>query len=125
MSDWLKDAVAPESEPAPVLVTARLKLRRWQPGDRAPFAAMNADPQVMRYFPKPLTRTESDAFVDRLETGFDDFGYGVWALEVRASGQFIGFTGLALQTFEAPFTPAVEVGWRLATSKTRPESAGI
>jgi RimJ/RimL family protein N-acetyltransferase len=100
----------------PVLLTDRLKLRRWRAGDRAPFAAMNADVEVMRYFPQPLARAESDAFVERLESGFDELGYGVWALEVRATGEFIGFTGLARQTFQAPFTPAVEVGWRLARS---------
>jgi ribosomal-protein-alanine N-acetyltransferase len=98
----------------PELETERLVLRRWQPGDRAPFAAMNADPQVMEHFPAPLTPEESDALVDRIETGFARDGYGLWALETKDDGTFIGFTGLALQTFPAHFTPAVEVGWRLA-----------
>ncbi len=89
-------------------------MRRWRESDREPFAAMNADPEVMEHFVAPLTRAQSDAMVDRVEQGFDEHGYGLWALEVRATGDFIGFTGLALQTFEAPFTPAVEVGWRLA-----------
>ncbi|MGI5270605.1 GNAT family N-acetyltransferase [Nonomuraea sp. CA-218870] len=94
--------------------TERLIMRRWRESDREPFAALNADPRVMEHFPAPLTRAESDAFVDRIEQRFDELGYGLWALEVRETGRFIGFAGLALQTFEAPFTPAVEVGWRLA-----------
>ncbi|MEV6149387.1 GNAT family N-acetyltransferase [Nonomuraea sp. NPDC052129] len=94
--------------------TERLIMRRWRDDDREPFAAMNADAEVMEHFPALLTRSESDGFVDRIEAGFEAHGYGLWALEVRKSGEFIGFTGLVLQTFEAPFTPAVEVGWRLA-----------
>jgi RimJ/RimL family protein N-acetyltransferase len=94
--------------------TDRLIMRRWRESDREPFAAMNADPEVMEHFPSPLTRLESDAFVDKIEWGFDEYGYSLWALEVRETGDFIGFAGLLLQTFEAPFTPAVEVGWRLA-----------
>ncbi|MCA2227549.1 GNAT family N-acetyltransferase [Nonomuraea aurantiaca] len=94
--------------------TERLIMRRWRDDDREPFAALNADAEVMEHFPALLTRSESDGFVDRIEAGFEAHGYGLWALEVRKSGEFIGFTGLALQTFEAPFTPAVEVGWRLA-----------
>ncbi|MEV0592570.1 GNAT family N-acetyltransferase [Nonomuraea cavernae] len=93
--------------------TERLIMRRWRDDDRAPFAAMNADPEVMEHFPATMTRAQSDAFVDRIEQRFDELGYGLWALEVRATGEFIGFTGLALQTFEAPFNPSVEVGWRL------------
>ncbi|MFG1944751.1 GNAT family N-acetyltransferase [Nonomuraea sp. NPDC048826] len=94
--------------------TERLIMRRWRESDREPFAALNADPQVMEFFPASLTRAESDSLVDRIEQGFDERGYGLWALEVRKTGEFIGFAGLAMQTFEAPFTPAVEVGWRLA-----------
>ncbi|WP_448613331.1 GNAT family N-acetyltransferase [Modestobacter sp. URMC 112] len=92
--------------------TPRLLMRRWQPRDRAPFADMNADPQVMRYFPAPLTREQSDALVDRIEQHFAEHGYGLWALE--ADGRLLGFTGLSWVTWEAGFTPAVEVGWRLA-----------
>jgi ribosomal-protein-alanine N-acetyltransferase len=103
-------------EPGPQLSTERLLMRRWRDEDRAPFAALNADPEVMRYFRGPLDRAASDAFVDRIEAGFDEFGYGLWAVEVRETQAFIGFVGLIRQTFEAPFTPAVEVGWRLARS---------
>jgi RimJ/RimL family protein N-acetyltransferase len=97
-----------------MLRTERLLLRRWRPADREPFAAMNADPEVMRHFPAPLTRAESDAGVDRIEAEFEERGFGLWALEVAASGEFIGFTGLSVPRFEAHFTPAVEIGWRLA-----------
>ena len=96
------------------LSTQRLLLRRWRESDREPFAALNADPEVMRYFRAPLDRAASDAFVDRIEARFDEYDYGLWAVEVRATGSFIGFIGLSRQTFEAPFNPAVEVGWRLS-----------
>jgi RimJ/RimL family protein N-acetyltransferase len=68
----------------------------------------------MEHFPSALDRAESDAFADRIEAGFVTSGYGLWAVEVPGEAEFIGFVGLALQNFEAHFTPAVEVGWRLA-----------
>ncbi len=102
------------TDAGPTLTTERLILRRWRDADREPFARMNADPQVMRHFLRPLAREESDAFVDRIETRFGERGYGLWAVERRADGAFLGMTGLAHQTFEAPFTPCVEVGWRYA-----------
>jgi RimJ/RimL family protein N-acetyltransferase len=98
------------------LRTARLLLRRWRETDHAPFAALNADPMVMEYFPDRLTRAESDDLIARIEAGFATRGYGLWALEVRATDEFVGFTGLAVPSFNAHFTPAVEVGWRLARS---------
>jgi ribosomal-protein-alanine N-acetyltransferase len=97
-----------------VLKTDRLVLRRWRLDDRIPFARMNADPDVMEFFVSPLTREESDAFVDRIEAGFAEDGFGLWAVEEIEAGRFIGFTGLIYQTFQAHFTPAVEVGFRLA-----------
>ncbi len=99
-----------------VLSTQRLIMRRWLPTDLEPFAAMNADPEVMRYFPAPLTRTESDALVERIEARFAEQDFGLWAVEERVSGSFIGFVGLNQPQFEAHFTPTVEVGWRLARS---------
>jgi len=99
-----------------LLETERLRLRRWRDEDLGPFAAMNADPEVMEHFPAALTRAQSDLLVERIEAGFEANGFGLWALEVRDSGAFIGFTGLAAPGFEAEFTPAVEVGWRLARS---------
>jgi RimJ/RimL family protein N-acetyltransferase len=96
------------------LRTARLLMRRWRDDDREPFAAMNADPEVMRYFPEALDRAASDAFLDRIEARFDELGYGLWALEVAASGEFIGFTGLNPMPAGVPGAGGVEVGWRLA-----------
>jgi ribosomal-protein-alanine N-acetyltransferase len=96
------------------LCTRRLVLRRWRDEDREPFARLNADPAVMTHFPAPLTAAESDALVDRIEAGFERDGFGLWALQIRSTADFAGFTGLARPAFEAHFTPAVEVGWRLA-----------
>jgi len=97
-----------------MLRTDRLVLRPWRPTDRQPFAQMNADPDVMEFFVAPMTREESDAFVDRIEAGFIQHGFGLWAVEEISTGEFIGFAGLLHQTFEASFTPAFEVGYRLA-----------
>ncbi|GAA0988306.1 GNAT family N-acetyltransferase [Acrocarpospora macrocephala] len=95
-----------------VFSTERLILRRWRDVDREPFAALNADPQVMEHFPARLTREESDLLVDRIEAGFEARGFGLWAVEIAATGEFIGFTGLAVPGFR----PGVEIGWRLARS---------
>lgn len=100
--------------PVHELETERLLLRRWQPEDRAPFAALNADPEVMRDFPAPLTRSESDGLAELIAANMEREGWGLWALEERATGRYLGFTGLARPGFEAPFTPCVEIGWRLA-----------
>ncbi len=104
----------PADEPGPQLLTERLLLRRWEASDLAPFGELNADPAVIGSIRDPMTRVESDAFAERIERHFEDDGWGLWAVEVRASSEFVGFTGLARQTFEAPFNPSVEVGWRLA-----------
>ena len=74
---------------------------------------MNSDPEVMRYMIRPLTREESDAFVERAERHFDEHGFGLWAVEISTNASFIGYVGLSVPNFEAHFTPAVEVGWRL------------
>lgn len=102
--------------PITSLRTDRLILRRWRDSDRGPFAALNADPEVMEHFPAPLSRAESDAMVDVIEARFDELGYGLWAAELAETGEFIGFTGLSVPRFTAHFTPAVEIGWRLARS---------
>jgi RimJ/RimL family protein N-acetyltransferase len=94
--------------------TPRLLMRGWQEADREPFAALNADPEVMEYFPATLTREESDAFADRIAAQLEEQDHGLWALEVKATGEFIGYAGLANPSFEASFTPCTEVGWRLA-----------
>jgi RimJ/RimL family protein N-acetyltransferase len=96
------------------LTTDRLLMRQWRDSDREPFAALNADPAVMEHFPAPQTREMSDALIDRNIPAIDERGWGLWALEVRETGEFIGFTGLSVPSFEAHFMPAVEIGWRLA-----------
>jgi len=88
-------------------------MRRWREDDREPFAAMNADPEVMQYFPAPLDRAASDALVDRIEDLFGRQGFGLWALEV-STGEFIGFTGLNPMPPGVPGAGGLEVGWRLA-----------
>ena len=88
--------------------TDRLLLRQWREEDKQPFAALNADPDVMEHFPAPLTRGQSDALVERAAVAIASRGWGLWAVE--ADGGFIGFVGLN----EPDFMPGVEVGWRLA-----------
>lgn len=97
----------------PELSTNRLLLRRWRDSDREPFAALNADPVVMEHYPALLTRAESDAGVDRIETSFVTRGFGNWAVEVPGVADFIGYVGLSVPAYDAPFMPAVEIGWRL------------
>jgi RimJ/RimL family protein N-acetyltransferase len=96
------------------LRTARLLLRQWRDSDLEPFAALNADPEVMRHFPSVLTRAESDALALGARALISSRGWGLWAVEVVESAPFIGFLGLAQPRFDAHFTPAVEIGWRLA-----------
>lgn len=96
------------------LRTERLLLRQWREDDLEPFARLNADPEVVHYLPSPLTRGESLAMLRRMRDNLQRFGYGLWALETRHNGEFIGFTGIQDVPFEAHFTPAVEAGWRLA-----------
>jgi RimJ/RimL family protein N-acetyltransferase len=96
------------------LRTPRLVLRQWRQSDLEPFAALNADPEVMRYFPAPLTREQSDALAEREQTLIAERGWGLWAVELVQRVAFMGFVGLAEVHFEAHFTPATEVGWRLA-----------
>lgn len=99
----------------PELRTERLRMRRWRPGDRKPFAAMNADERVMEHFPAPLSASESDRMLELIESGFDARGYGLWAVELLDDGALCGFVGLNPAPSVMPFSPAVEVGWRLVT----------
>lgn len=94
--------------------TSRLLLRQWRDSDLEPFAVMNADPQVMEYFPSLQSRSESDALVARVRKHWTEHGFGPWAIEVPGEAPFIGFAGLLRPSFEAHFTPCVEIGWRLA-----------
>ena len=96
-----------------MLETERLLLRRWKDSDREPFAAMNANLRVMEFFPGCLTREESDQFVDRMESDFENIGFGLFAVELKETGAFIGFIGLHRASFQAHFTPCVEIGWRI------------
>lgn len=96
------------------LRTPRLLLRQWRQADLEPFAALNGDPEVMRHFPSPLTRAESDALAEREAILIGLRGWGLWAAEVTKTNALIGFIGLAEPGFDAHFTPAVEIGWRLA-----------
>ena len=98
----------------PELRSDRLYLRRWCAADREPFAALNADPRVMAHFPAPLSRVESDALAARIESHFEQYGFGPWAVGIVDIAPFAGFIGLSVPRFEAHFTPCVEIGWRLA-----------
>ncbi|HET7029272.1 MAG TPA: GNAT family N-acetyltransferase [Candidatus Limnocylindrales bacterium] len=100
----------------PRIRTERLLLREWRESDREPFAAMNADPEVMRFMSRALDRPDSEAMIERIEAHWAADGYGLWAVERADDGSFIGFVGLAAPAFEASFTPCLEVGWRLARS---------
>jgi len=94
--------------------TPRLRLRQWRDADYAPFAALNADAEVMRYFPAPLTRAESDAMADRCRALIAGRGWGPWAVERKLDGVFVGFVGLHEPAAALPFSPCVEIAWRLA-----------
>jgi RimJ/RimL family protein N-acetyltransferase len=105
--------------PDTVLRTPRLILRGWRRADRVPFAALNADPVVMAHLPAPLTAADSDALADAIEAQMSARGFGLWALEIPGVAPFAGFVGLSVPAFEAPFTPCVEIGWRLAAAQWR------
>ena len=93
----------------------RVVLRGWRESDLEPFAALNADPVVMEHFPSTMSRERSDAIVrERVLPMFAERGFGWWAVEVPGVAPFVGFVGLQEPSFEARFTPCVEVGWRLA-----------
>lgn len=95
------------------ITTQRLVLRQWLDSDREPFAALNADPEVMRYFPAPLSRDESDAMADRIAELIERQGWGFWAVEHAKDRTFMGFVGLHAPE-DLPFSPCTEIGWRLA-----------
>jgi RimJ/RimL family protein N-acetyltransferase len=101
-------------ELVPEIRTERLRLRGWRQPDLQPFAEMNADVEVMEHFPAPLTRAESDGLVDRFRERWAEDGHGPWVVERLEDARFLGFVGLMTPRFDAPFMPAVEVGWRLA-----------
>jgi RimJ/RimL family protein N-acetyltransferase len=100
-----------------VIQTSRLLLRQWRASDFASFAAINADPEVMRYFPAPLTQAESDLMATRCHDLIEERGWGFWVAEELASSQFIGFIGLHIPAATIPCSPCVEVGWRLTKTQ--------
>jgi RimJ/RimL family protein N-acetyltransferase len=94
--------------------TSRLVLRRWTLADRTPFAALNADPEVMEFMPAALDAVQSNAIADRIEEHFEQHGFGLWAIQIRNGPEFVGFVGLQWPSFATPFEPCVELSWRLA-----------
>jgi RimJ/RimL family protein N-acetyltransferase len=94
--------------------TERLLLRNWRDSDREPFSGMNADPRVMEFMPRALSRDESDGFVDRIQSHFRQYGFGLYAAELSSAHCFIGYVGIAVPAFSSHFTPCVEIGWRLS-----------
>ncbi|HHL32877.1 MAG TPA: N-acetyltransferase [Desulfobulbaceae bacterium] len=95
------------------LETDRLKMRQWKKDDRPLFAALNADPVVMEYFPAVLDKSESNAMAERIQQLISRRGWGFWAVEEKTSHAFIGFVGLHVPTAELPCSPCIEIGWRL------------
>ncbi|HKR85200.1 MAG TPA: GNAT family N-acetyltransferase, partial [Terriglobales bacterium] len=100
---------------SPNIETQRLVLRCWRSSDLEPFAKINADPNVMEFFPAPLTSPQSDALVAKIERHFRRHGFGLYAVDLKDPGGFVGFIGLSVPAFHAHFTPCVEIGWRLSS----------
>ena len=97
-----------------ILTTERLGLRNWNDNDQEPFFKITGDPEVMRYFPKPCTREESDTLIDRLGEHIDKHGFGYFAVDHLATNSLVGFIGMMHQDYESPYTPFVDIGWRLS-----------
>jgi len=98
----------------PVYSSDRMLVRPWRPADLDGFARMNSDPHVMRYFPETLSVEQSIAFAQRIAAHFAEHGFGLWVVELVDLAEFAGFVGLTRPRFDTPFTPCVEIGWRLA-----------
>lgn len=97
-----------------IVETKRLILRRWRPEDLDAFAEMNADPRVMEYFLAPHTRAETENMMSVMNGKMDQYGFGFWAAELKVTGELTGFIGINVPSYPLPFSPCVEVGWRLA-----------
>lgn len=100
-----------------IIQTERLTIRKWTKADLLPFSEMNRDGEVMKYFPRPLTFSESELFFKKIVKHFDDHGYGLYALETLHDKHFIGFTGFNITNFESFFTPCIEIGWRIVSKE--------
>lgn len=94
--------------------TERLILRAWRPEDLPLFTEMNKDNRVMKFFPAPLTDEQTESFYGRILAEFEEKGWGLYAVELKTTGKFIGYVGLHEIGFDADFAPGVEIGWRLA-----------
>lgn len=110
----MRHSEPPRVNPPIELETERLRLRQWRSSDFEPMAALNADPRVMEFFPSTLDRDASDAAVRRWQGQIAERGWGLWAAEIRSTGELIGFIGLQVPAVSLPFAPCVEIGWRLA-----------
>lgn len=97
-----------------MIETERLILRQWKKSDSLPFINMGLDPDVMKYLPNLLTENESLEIINKIEDVFDKKHWGFWAVELKETGEFIGFIGLHDQPEQFDFSPCVEIGWRLA-----------
>jgi [ribosomal protein S5]-alanine N-acetyltransferase len=95
-----------------IISTERLGLRNWKDSDILPFAEMNGDPEVMKYFPNTFSEAETRTMVKRIQSHFERHGFGLFAVENKSSGEFIGLTGFNIPPFDSYFTPCVEIGWR-------------
>lgn len=96
-----------------VITTERLALRLWHTDDFLPFAAMNKDEDVMKYFPNILSEEETRTMMQRIENHFQTHGFGLFAIEKLSTKEFIGYTGFMVPRFESFFTPCIEIGWRI------------
>lgn len=96
--------------------TKRLRLRQWRESDFESFAALNAGPQVMEFFPEPLGRQASNEMAEKIHSLIEQRGWGFWAVEIKGGEPFIGFCGLHVPTATLPFSPCVEIGWRLSSA---------
>lgn len=98
-----------------MIETERLILRQWKESDSEPFIKMGLDEDVMRFFPKLLSATESISLIQRISALIDENGWGFWAVELKEAQEFIGFIGLHNQLEQFDFSPCIEIGWRIAT----------
>ena len=98
-----------------LFTSERLGFRNWTNSDSLAMHAVSSDPEVMKHFPSTLTLEETEAFIKRMQNHFQEHGFCYFAVDELKSGNCMGFIGICLQTYEAPFTPGVDIGWRLAT----------